>query len=268
MNENDINRIILRADDNLREAVRHREQRQPPLPAGLNERLMQRIEKEVPAKPENTRRQVWLWMAAASVAAIMIVLLMSPKENSDEAAHCSGEFAIRQNGIGDLKSPQAEKYHRIINPDTQDSRIANSSELKAIAKSKMENKPKRKVAPRQEPLLAVDQGDRSLDSVQNHGPVPLISPDTVPKRDQQTPPVQTKKRRIRKIQPTIHDYDKAYVLTAQAEQERIEAEQQIARCRQELIEAQMAAYGLIPVTQEDGTIIYMNEQIELTAYEE
>jgi len=115
---------------------------------------------------------------------------------------------------------------------------------------------------------ARDQGDRSLDSVQNHGPVPLISPDTVPKRKEQAPPVQTKKRRIRKIQPTIHDYDKAYVLTAQAEQERIEAEQQIARCRQELIEAQMAAYGLIPVTQEDGTIIYMNEQIELTAYEE
>ena len=173
MNENDINRI-LKADDNLREAVCLREQRQPPMPAGLNERLMQRIEKEVPAKPENTRRQVWLWMAAASVAAIMIVLLMPPKENGDEAAPCSGEFAIRQNGVGDLKSPQAEKYHRIINPDTQDSRIANSSELKAIAKSKMENKPKRKVAPRQEPLLAVDQGDRSLDSVQNHGPVPLI----------------------------------------------------------------------------------------------
>jgi hypothetical protein len=115
---------------------------------------------------------------------------------------------------------------------------------------------------------ARDQGDRSLDSVQNHGPVPLISPDMMPQRKEQTPPVQTKKRKIRKIQPTIHDYDKAYVLTAQAEQERIEAEQQIARCRQELIEAQMAAYGLIPVTQEDGTIIYMNEQIELTAYEE
>jgi hypothetical protein len=161
MNENDINRI-LRADDSLREAVRRREQRQPPMPAGLNERLMQRIEKEVPAKPENTRRQVWLWMAAASVAAIMIVLLMPPKENGDEAAPCSGEFAIRQNGVGDLKSPQAEKDHRITNPDTQDSRIAysselrtaNSSELKAIAKSKTENKHKRKAAPRQElPLI-------------------------------------------------------------------------------------------------------------------
>ncbi len=59
MNENDINRI-LRADDSLREAVRRREQRQPLMPADLNERLMQRIEKEVPAKPEKTRRQVWL----------------------------------------------------------------------------------------------------------------------------------------------------------------------------------------------------------------
>ena len=121
-------------------------------------------------------------MAAASVAAIMIVLLMPPKENGDEAAPCSGEFAIRQNGVGDLKSPQAEKDHRITNPDTQDSRIAysseprtaNSSELKAIAKSKTENKHKRKAAPRQELLLAVDQGDGTLDSVQNHEPVPLI----------------------------------------------------------------------------------------------
>lgn len=184
MNENDINRI-LRADDSLREAVRRREQRQPPMPAGLNERLMQRIEKEVPAKPENTRRQVWLWMAAASVAAIMIVLLMPPKENGDEAAPCSGEFAIRQNGVGDLKSPQAEKDHRITNPDTQDSRIAysselrtaNSSELKAIAKSKTENKqmpPKLGGDRGLNKRRLMDQEDRTLDSVQNHEPVPLI----------------------------------------------------------------------------------------------
>ena len=87
----------------------------------------------------------------------------------------------------------------------------------------------------------------------------------MPQRNEQMPPVQTKKRKIRKINPTIHDIDKAYALTAQAKRE---AEQQIARCQQELIEARMAAYGLIPVTQEDGTIIYMNEQTELIAYEE
>ena len=93
----------------------------------------------------------------------------------------------------------------------------------------------------------------------------IIRPDTISQREEQTPPIQTKKRKIRKIKPTIHDIDKAYALTAQAKRE---AEQQIARCQQELIEARMAAYGLIPVTQEDGTIIYMNEQTELIAYEE
>jgi hypothetical protein len=51
-------------------------------------------------------------------------------------------------------------------------------------------------------------------------------------------------------------------------QELQEAEQQMAQCQQELVEAQLAAYGYIPVIQEDGTIIYINEQNELIAYEE
>jgi hypothetical protein len=55
---------------------------------------------------------------------------------------------------------------------------------------------------------------------------------------------------------------------AQAEQERQEAERQIEQARMEIIEAQLAAYGYIPVKQEDGTIIYINEQTEYIAYEE
>jgi hypothetical protein len=43
MNENDIY-TMLQGDDNLREAIRHREQKQPPMPADLNERLMKRME--------------------------------------------------------------------------------------------------------------------------------------------------------------------------------------------------------------------------------
>ena len=90
----------------------------------------------------------------------------------------------------------------------------------------------------------------------------------MPRHEEKAQPVQTKKRRLRKVTPTIHDYDKAYALTAQAEKEKREVEQQIKQCRLELIEAQMAAYGYVPVIQEDGTIIYMNEQTELIAYEE
>ena len=70
----------------------------------------------------------------------------------------------------------------------------------------------------------------------------------------QRQPVQTKKRRLRKPEPTMTDIDKTYALMAEAEQE--------------VIEAQLAAHGYIPVMQEDGTIVYIHEQTELLSYEE
>lgn len=102
------------------------------------------------------------------------------------------------------------------------------------------------------------------DTTSTQVPVEAL-PDSAPKPIEQILPIQTKKRRLRKTEPTIHDIDKAYGLMAQELQE---AEQQMAQCQQELVEAQLAAYGYIPVIQEDGTIIYINEQNELIAYEE
>jgi hypothetical protein len=83
MNEKDFDRI-LKADNSLRDAIRHREEKRPPMPEGLNDRLMQRIEKEVPARPAKTRRLIWPWIAAACVAAIMVVLLMPPRMSQEE----------------------------------------------------------------------------------------------------------------------------------------------------------------------------------------
>ena len=85
MNEKDFDRI-LKADNSLRDAIRHREEKRPPMPEGLNDRLMQRIEKEVPARPAKTRRLIWPWIAAACVAAIMVVLLMPPRMSRDGTA--------------------------------------------------------------------------------------------------------------------------------------------------------------------------------------
>ncbi len=62
--------------------------------------------------------------------------------------------------------------------------------------------------------------------------------------------------------------DKAYALMAQVEQEQREVERQLEQVQQEIIEAQLAAYGFIPVKQEDGTIVYINEQTNYIAYEE
>ena len=115
-----------------------------------------------------------------------------------------------------------------------------------------------------DPLIA-----QSDTIVQSSEKAPIESaPDTMPKQKEQVQPIQSKKRSIRKLKPTMHDYDKAYALMAQVEQEQREVEQQMAQCQQEIIEAQLAAYGFIPVKQEDGTIVYINEQINDIAYEE
>ena len=78
--------------------------------------------------------------------------------------------------------------------------------------------------------------------------------DTTTIQKEHCKPTQTKKRSLRKSEPTMTDIDKTYALIAEAEQE--------------VIEAQLAAYGYIPVMQEDGTIIYIHEQTELLSYEE
>ena len=115
-----------------------------------------------------------------------------------------------------------------------------------------------------DPLIA--QSDTIVQSSEN-APIEL-APDTMPKQKEQVQPIQTKKRSIRKLKPTMHDYDKAYALMAQAEQEQRDVELQLEQAQQEIIEAHLAAYGFIPVKQEDGTIVYINEQTNDIAYEE
>ena len=115
-----------------------------------------------------------------------------------------------------------------------------------------------------DPLIA--QSDTIVQSSEKM-PVEL-APDTMTKQKEQVQPVQTKKRSIRKPEPTIRDYDKAYALMAQIEEEQRNVERQLEQAQQEIIEAQLAAYGFVPVMQEDGTIIYINEQTNDIAYEE
>ena len=115
-----------------------------------------------------------------------------------------------------------------------------------------------------DPLMA-----QSDTIVQSSEQAPIESaPDTMPKQKEQVQPIQSKKRSIRKLKPTMHDYDKAYALMAQAEQEQRDVELQLEQAQQEIIEAHLAAYGFIPVKQEDGTIVYINEQTNDIAYEE
>ena len=125
------------------------------------------------------------------------------------------------------------------------------------------------VSPRQTGFVPTEPLTAQADTTNQQTIAPA---DTVTAQPAQTAepqqPAKVKKRSLRKSEPTIHDYDKAYVLMAEAKQKQTDVERQIAQAQQEIIEAQLAAYGYIPVMQEDGTIIYINEQTELIAYEE
>ena len=84
MNDNDINHI-LQHDAQLREAVRRYEQQSPPLPAGLNERVMQEIGK-VEQDRHRMRKRVRILLALTSAAACLFLLLtrsLSTREQTE-----------------------------------------------------------------------------------------------------------------------------------------------------------------------------------------
>ena len=97
--------------------------------------------------------------------------------------------------------------------------------------------------PRQQTIQQTDPLMAQSDTiVQSSEQVPLeIPPDTMPKQKEEILPIQTKKRSIRKLKPTMYDYDKAYALMAQAEQEQRDVELQLEQAQQEIIEAHLAA---------------------------
>ena len=92
--------------------------------------------------------------------------------------------------------------------------------------------------------------------------------DSVKIMRDEPPTVPSGKRRLRKTEPTINDYAKTYALMAEAAKGLQEAEEQMTQCRQEIAEAQLLSLGYVPVEQEDGSILYVNEQTEYLAYEE
>ena len=69
----------LKNDKNLRQAVSRREQKLPPMPADLNERLMQRIEEQ--PQPAAKPKRLWLYAAIAIAACIALLLIINFGKN-------------------------------------------------------------------------------------------------------------------------------------------------------------------------------------------
>ena len=75
MTEEQLN-ALRQQDTNLRDAIWQEETERPPMPADLNERLMQRVAKE----QKKPRRIVWPWIAAACAAGVLMIWLTPPKD--------------------------------------------------------------------------------------------------------------------------------------------------------------------------------------------
>ena len=71
----------LKNDKNLRQAVSRREQKLPPMPADLNERLMQCIEETEHAQAEVRPKRLWLYAAIVVAACIALLLIINYGKN-------------------------------------------------------------------------------------------------------------------------------------------------------------------------------------------
>ena len=67
----------IKNDKNLREAVNRREQQLAPMPADLNERLMQRLEETKQTRPEAKQKHLWLYTAIAVAASIVLLIVFN-----------------------------------------------------------------------------------------------------------------------------------------------------------------------------------------------
>ena len=67
----------LQNDNNLRQAVSRREQQLPPMPADLNERLMQRLGETEQARPKAKQKRLWLYTAIAVAASIVLLIVFN-----------------------------------------------------------------------------------------------------------------------------------------------------------------------------------------------
>ena len=112
-------------------------------------------------------------------------------------------------------------------------------------------------------------------SVKREAEMEKPKPDTIQQNRKQVQPVKTKKGSLRKPEPTIDDYAKAYALMAEAERQQQEEERQIAEIEMQIqqdemlsIQLLMEEMGYVAVKHEDGTIYYINENEKDIAYEE
>ena len=115
------------ADKNLRDALSMDEAERPRIPAGLNERLMQRVVNE----QKKPRRIIWPWIAAACVAGVMMVLLMPPKEQTPTVAQQTPSTALP---MKEVVSPEVSKVEEPVVAKVETKKVSHRTPTTHAAK--------------------------------------------------------------------------------------------------------------------------------------
>ena len=172
----------IKNDINLKEAVSRREQQLPPMPEGLNEKVIKSLPRPLPRRGERTegvsslslwRGWRWVFFAAACLAGFVVIFLAPPKsaekqpplalekprvESQEPIA--DSQFSTPLKGrLGSLELPLnvATAPQRGANPHSRRrARMEGASQQPAVVKPKRTPKRKRVVPqePQEEPLLA------------------------------------------------------------------------------------------------------------------
>ena len=96
---------LRQTDANLRDALKMDEAERAPMPADLNERLMQRMVVE-DKKPR--RIVIWPWIAAACVAGVMIIWLTPPKTEITDVVVAENKPKVEAPAAKEAETQKAE----------------------------------------------------------------------------------------------------------------------------------------------------------------
>ena len=104
----------IRNDKNLQEAVSRREQKLPPMPADLNERLMLRLEEQ--KAPVAKPRRFWLYAAIAVAASIALLIVFNFGQEQTPQKPVVAQQIYHGDGSSDTPSTNEE-------PDSTDAPV-------------------------------------------------------------------------------------------------------------------------------------------------
>ncbi len=104
MTEEKLN-ALRQADTNLRDALKMDEAERAPMPADLNERLMQRM---VVEEKKPRRIVIWPWIAAACVAGVMMIWLTPPKDTTTDVVVADNKPKVETPVVKETETPKAE----------------------------------------------------------------------------------------------------------------------------------------------------------------